>query len=240
MENDVRPIEELEEKLGYKFKNKNYITVALTHSSYSNEYKSKNETLPFNERLEFLGDSVLSIVVSSYIFEKYKNKQEGDLTKIRAAVVCEKALSKYASEISLGDYMYLGRGEALSGGRKRPSVTSDAFEAVLAAMYLDSEQSFENVEKFVLPFIEKEIDNITLAGAFVDYKTQLQQLVQQAEGEKLEYVLVGQHGPDHEKFFEIEARLNSNVIGRGEGRSKRDAEQKAAKEALILFGEVGK
>ena len=240
MENDVRPIEELEEKLGYKFKNKNYITVALTHSSYSNEFKSKNETLPFNERLEFLGDSVLSIVVSSYIFEKYKNKQEGDLTKIRAAVVCEKALSKYASEISLGDYMYLGRGEALSGGRKRPSVTSDAFEAVLAAMYLDSEQSFENVEKFVLPFIEKEIDNITLAGAFVDYKTQLQQLVQQAEGEKLEYVLVGQHGPDHEKFFEIEARLNSNVIGCGEGRSKRDAEQKAAKEALILFGEVGK
>ena len=240
MENDVRPIEALEEKLGYKFKNKNYITVALTHSSYSNEFKSKNETLPFNERLEFLGDSVLSIVVSSYIFEKYKNKQEGDLTKIRAAVVCEKALSKYASEISLGDYMYLGRGEALSGGRKRPSVTSDAFEAVLAAMYLDSEQSFENVEKFVLPFIEKEIDNITLAGAFVDYKTQLQQLVQQAEGEKLEYVLVGQHGPDHEKVFEIEARLNSNVIGRGEGRSKRDAEQKAAKEALILFGEVGK
>ena len=128
----------------------------------------------------------------------------------------------------------------MSGGRTRPSITSDAFEAVLAAIYLDSGEKFDNVEKFLLPFIDKEIDHITEEGAFIDYKTQLQQIVQQASGEILEYVLVGEKGPDHEKQFEIEARLNSNVIGHGVGRSKREAEQKAAREALILFGEIGK
>lgn len=240
MSTEIRPLSELEAKLGYTFKNKNYITVALTHSSYSNEVKSKGETLPFNERLEFLGDSVLSIVVSSHIFEKFKNKQEGDLTKIRAAVVCEKALSRFAGEIGLGEYMYLGHGEIISGGRTRPSITADAFEAVLAAIYLDSGEKFDSVEKFLLPFIEKEIERITEEGAFIDYKTQLQQIVQQANGEILEYVLVGEKGPDHDKQFEIEARLNSNVIGRGSGRSKRDAEQKAAREALVLFGQISK
>lgn len=240
MTNETESLSGLEEKLGYKFKDRYYLKVALTHSSYSNEYKAKGEMLPFNERLEFLGDSVLSIVVSTYLFEKYKNKQEGDLTKIRAAVVCEKALSRFAAEISLGDYMFLGRGEDSSGGRKRPSVTSDAFEAVLAAIYLDSGEKFDAVEKFLLPFIEKEIKRLTEDAAFVDYKTQLQQLAQQAEGEILEYVLVGSKGPDHNKIFEIEARLNSNVIGRGQGKTKRDAEQLAAKEALILFGEIEK
>ena len=240
MSSETKPLCELEEKIGYSFKNKNLITVALTHSSYSNEVKTKGEPLPFNERLEFLGDSVLSIVVSSFLFEKYKNKQEGDLTKIRAAVVCEKALSHFAAEIGLGDYMYLGHGEIISGGRTRPSITSDAFEAVLAAIYLDSDQTFGCVEKFLLPFIEKEIEHITDESAFIDYKTQLQQIVQQANGEILEYVLVGEKGPDHAKQFEIEARLNSNVIGKGIGRTKRDAEQKAAREALVLFGEVSR
>ena len=238
MNNQQKPISELEKEIGYTFKNKEIITVALTHSSYSNEMKSHGEKIQFNERLEFLGDSVLSIIVSSYIFEKYKNKQEGDLTKIRAAVVCEKALSKFAAKIGLGDYMYLGHGEEINNGRKRPSITADAFEALLAAIYLDSGENFDEVGRFLLPFIADEIEFITETGVFVDYKTTLQQIVQQANTEKLEYVLVGESGPDHNKNFSVEARLNSNVIGRGEGKTKREAEQIAAHEALVLFGEA--
>ena len=235
---EQKPMHELEQRIGYTFENKQYLTVALTHSSYSNEMKAKGEKVPFNERLEFLGDSVLSIVVSSYLFETYKNKQEGDLTKIRAAVVCEKALSKFASKIELGSYMFLGHGESMNQGRTRASIIADAFEALLAAMYLDSDETFGAVQKFLLPFIEAEIDYIASSGEFIDYKTNLQQIVQQASGELLEYVLVEETGPDHNKKFRVEARLNSNVIGRGTGKTKREAEQSAAREALVLFGEV--
>lgn len=240
MNNPIQPqsLEELENKIGYTFKNKEYITVALTHSSFSNEMKAKGQKVSFNERLEFLGDSVLSIVVSSYIFDKYKNKQEGDLTKIRAAVVCEKALAKYANTISLGDYMYLGHGEIMNNGRKRPSIIADAFEALLAAIYLDTGESYDVVERFLLPFVEKEIDYITEKGVFVDYKTALQQVVQQGSGEILEYVCTEESGPAHSRFFKVEARLNSNIIGHGEAKTKREAEQQAAHEALVLFGEA--
>jgi len=238
MNNEQRPITELENKIGHIFKNKNILKEALTHSSYSNEMKSKGERVFFNERLEFLGDSVLSVVVSSYIFEKYRNKQEGDLTKIRAAVVCEKALAKFASNIDLGSYMYLGHGEILNNGRNRPSIIADAFEALIAAIYLDTGESFGVVEHFLLPFIEAEIKHISEKGVFVDYKTTLQQIVQQVNGEILEYVLVAEEGPDHNKKFKVEARLNSNVIGHGCAKSKREAEQHAAHEALILFGEL--
>ncbi|MGN1346975.1 MAG: ribonuclease III [Eubacteriales bacterium] len=233
-----KPAEGLEARIGYTFQNKELLQVALTHSSYSNEKKSKGQKVPFNERLEFLGDSVLSIVVSSYIFEKYKSKQEGDLTKIRAAVVCEKALAKYAAAISLGDYMYLGHGESMNDGRHRPSITADAFEALLAAIYLDTGESFEVIERFLLPFIADEIDYITRTGVFVDYKTALQQVVQQVNGEILEYICTEESGPAHSRYFKVEARLNSNVIGRGEAKTKREAEQQAAHEALILFGEA--
>lgn len=233
-----RPLEELEERLGHTFKNKDYITVALTHSSYSNEMKAKGQRVPFNERLEFLGDSVLSIIVSSFIFDKYKNKQEGDLTKIRAAVVCEKALAKYAGEILLGEYMYLGHGEIMNNGRNRPSITADAFEAVLAAIYLDTNETFDTVERFLLPFIEREIDYIAEKGVFIDYKTALQQIVQQGGSEILEYVCTDEIGPAHSRRFKVEARLNSNIIGHGEAKTKREAEQQAAHEALILFGEA--
>lgn len=237
MNKDQKPMSGLEKEIGYTFKNKEFLKIALTHSSYSNEMKSKGEKVPFNERLEFLGDSVLSIIVSSYIFEKYKNKQEGDLTKIRAAVVCEKALSKFAAKIGLGDYMYLGHGEILNNGRHRPSITADAFEALLAAIYLDCDEKFDEVNRFLIPFISDEIEYITETGVFIDYKTSLQQIVQQANGEILEYVLVGESGPDHNKQFSVEARLNSNVIGRGCAKTKREAEQIAAHEALTLFGE---
>lgn len=237
MNNTEKAAVYLEEKIGYSFKNKEILTEALTHSSYSNESKSKGIKIECNERLEFLGDSVLSIIVSSYLFERYKNKQEGDLTKIRASVVCEKALAKFAGEIALGDYIRLGHGEALNNGRGRASILADAFEALLAAIYIDSDESFDMVSKFLLPFITTEIEEIKKSGVFVDYKTTLQQIIQQVEGERLEYVLIKESGPDHKKVFEVEARLNSNVIGHGSAGSKREAEQLAAKEALILFGE---
>lgn len=225
----------LEECLGYKFKNIELLRTATTHSSYVNEVRTKGESVECNERLEFLGDSVLSIIVSRYLFAEYKDIQEGDLTKIRASVVCEKALAKYSREIGLGDYLRLGKGEDNNNGRQRPSIIADAFEAVLGAFYIDTDFNSEPVAKFLLPFVTKEIEFIRSSASFVDYKTTLQQIVQQASGERLEYVLVGESGPDHSKIFMVEARLNSNVIGNGEGRSKREAEQMAAKKALEIF-----
>lgn len=208
---------------------------ALTHSSASNEFRSKGISVECNERLEFLGDSILSLIVSSYLYSLEVDINEGDMSKIRAAVVCEKALAKYARKISLGEYLILGHGESLNHGRERDSITSDAFEALLAAMYLDS-GSLKVPESLVLPFVVNEIGEIESTSSFIDHKTELQQIIQQVEGERLEYVLVSESGPDHNKIFEIEARLNSNVLGRGKASSKRKAEQLAAKEALTLFG----
>ena len=231
------PQEELEKKIGYVFKNKETLRCALTHSSYSNELKAKGKKIECNERLEFLGDSVLSTAVSEYLYSEYSENQEGDLTKIRAAVVCERALAKYSAKISLGEYIYLGHGEAMNNGRHRASITADAFEALLASMYLDSGYDMEVIRPFVLPFIKEEIEFISKNSTFIDYKTMLQQIIQQSEGEKLEYVLTGEKGPDHNKTFTVEARLNGDVIGSGTAHSKREAEQAAAKVALVLFGE---
>ena len=227
----------LEERIGYEFINKELLRQALTHSSYVNEHKGRGEELVCNERLEFLGDSVLSIIVSRYLFHEYSSRQEGDLTKIRAAVVCEKALAKYAKEISLGDFLSLGNGEDKNNGRQRASITSDAFEALLGAFYIDTGYNADRVALFLLPFVAKEIEFIRRGEAFTDYKTALQQIIQQASGERLVYTVVGESGPDHDKVFKVEARLNSNVIGVGEGSSKRAAEQAAAREALKLFGQ---
>ena len=232
-------ISELEKKIGYKFKNETFITTALTHSSYSNELRAKKISINCNERLEFLGDSVLSIIVSEYLFVKNKYLPEGELTKLRAELVCEKALSKYAATIELGEYMYLGHGEEKNNGRNRRSIIADAFEALLAAIYLDSEHNKETVAEFLMPFVKKEIEEISSEGRnTTDYKTALQQFVQQTEGDFLEYNVVGESGPDHMKIFEVDAMLNSNVIGHGSGKSKREAEQNAAKQALELFGEI--
>lgn len=227
----------LEKRLGYEFKNKALLRDALTHSSYINEHKNEKGRV-CNERLEFLGDSVLSIVVSGYLFSHYSSRKEGDLTKIRASVVCEKALAKYAKEINLGDYLYMGRGEEKGGGRCRPSVTSDAFEAVLGAFYIDSDEDIDKIAEFVIPFVNGEIEYISREESFLDYKTALQQIVQQANGEKLEYAVIEEKGPDHDKSYTVAAMLNSNVIGRGTGSSKREAELAAAKNALKLFGGV--
>ena len=228
------PTEELEEKIGYKFENINNLLLALTHSSYSNEMKARDIKADCNERLEFLGDSVLSYITSEYLYSEFYSLPEGDLSRIRASAVCEKSLYKLATSIGLGDYLLLGKGEENTNGRKRPSILADTFEALLAAIYLDG--GIENVKRFLLPIITPEISEITEKGKDLDYKTSLQQVVQQERGDILEYVITEESGPAHMKKFTVEARLNGNVIGRGSGGSKRAAEQNAAREALSLFG----
>ncbi len=225
----------LEGKLGYEFKNREILERALTHSSYSNESGAKNHHILCNERLEFLGDSVLSIIASEYLYNKFPDCPEGELTRMRAEVVCERALSGYAKKIDLGSYLLLGVGEERNNGRERKSILADAFEAMLAAVFLDCGGNIETIKAFIIPIISEEIRKLRSAGFSADPKTLLQQFVQQAEGDFLEYVLVGEEGPDHMKRFEIEARLNTNVIGKGKGSTKREAEQNAAREALELF-----
>ena len=227
-------LNELEKKIGYIFKNRKYLIRALTHSSYSNEAKARGEDIECNERLEFLGDSVLSLIVSSYLFKRYTDSYEGELSKIRSFTVSEKPLAQYAREIDLGSYLFLGRGEDNESGRNRASIISDAFEALIAAIYLDS--GLESAQRFVLPFAEKNVDIIEKEHLTIDYKSMLQQIVQQEKGEILEYELIEQTGPAHDREFSVIAKLNNNVIGRGRGKSKRAAEQNAAKEALELFG----
>ncbi len=227
-------LSELEEILGYKFVNTGILLRALTHSSFANEQRARGISVLCNERLEFLGDSVLSMVVSEYIFLNYPQMPEGELTLLRAGTVCERALGNYANNIKLGDYLYIGRGEERSNGRSRISILADAFEAILAALYLDG--GIDAVKTFVIPHIISEIKKIIKSGRTEDFKTMLQQIIQQEQGEKLVYILVDEIGPAHDRMFKVEARLNSNIIGHGEGKTKREAEQNAAREALDLFG----
>ena len=221
----------LEEASGYTFLNPRYLEVALTHSSYANENHGHCES---NERQEFLGDAVLSIIVSDYLFHNYKHLPEGQLTKMRASLVCEKTLSRFSKELGLGGYLMFGRGEEQMGGRERPSILCDAFEAFLAAIYLDG--GMAPARDFVLRFVKPSLDDFEKLS-FKDYKTQLQEIIQQNPEEQLTYMLTSETGPDHDKHFVVEVMLNSNPIGRGEGRSKKAAEQMAAKEALELMGE---
>ncbi len=221
---------ELEEKIGYTFRNPQLLEQALTHSSYANEGKKHGHN---NERLEFLGDSVLSVIVARHLFLTYKDLPEGELTKLRASLVCEKALDVFAGQIGLGKYLRLGKGEELTGGRERPSILADAFEALLAAIYIDG--GYEAAQTFVLGFIPRNLD-VRRKNKLSDYKTALQEIIQQNREERIEYVLVDEHGPDHAKVFTAEVLLNTNVIGRGTGSSKKQAEQNAAHEALKLMG----
>ncbi len=223
-------LDQLEEKIGYKFNNRKYLLIALTHSSYSNESNGK---LKSYERLEFLGDSVLSIITSDYIFRNCPEFPEGELSKLRASLVCERTLCEFSKKLDLGKYLKLSRGEKRSGGEKRSSILADVFESITAAIYLDS--GLEDAKNFVLKFIVPEIKNPTVRN-IRDYKTDLQEIVQKNPEDKIEYVLVGESGPDHNKFFSVEVLLDENVIGRGTGRSKKEAEQQAAKEALSLMG----
>ena len=221
----------LEQKLGYKFNNINLLKNALTHSSYANEVRNGFSS---NERLEFLGDSVLSIVVSDYIYKHYPNMPEGELTKLRASLVCEKSLCAFSRELELGSYLMLGKGGDKGGGRERDSILADAFEAVLAAIYLDG--GMEPARRHVMNFVLRELKH-TDDEVFKDYKTALQEIIQRNPEESVTYILIDESGPDHDKSFTVEVRLNSNVIGKGTGKNKKRAEQMAAKEALMLMGE---
>ena len=232
--NDEKPVRDFAKKIGHEFKNISILATALTHSSYSNEMKSKGVKTDCNERLEFLGDTVLSLITSEYIYLKLRDCKEGELTRIRATIVCEDSLFGFAESMDLGAALFLGNGEIISNGRNRKSTLADAFEAVLGAVFIDG--GLDAAKKFLMKFIENPISDIVKEGEIKDYKSLLQQIIQQNNGEVLEYVLVGESGPAHEKIFEVRAMLNSNIVGEGKGKSKKAAEQNAAKEALVLFG----
>ena len=220
-------MKELEELLGYRFRDPELLRLALTHSSYGNEQGDHRD----NERLEFLGDSVLGFLTAEYLFGAFGTLPEGELTKHRANAVCEKTLAEYARQIRLGDYLRLGKGEQRTGGANRPSILSDAFESVIAAIYLDG--GMEEARRFVLRFVSAAEAE---GQAVTDYKTLLQEVIQKNPDEHLSYVLAAERGPDHDKTFTVEVYLNSNCIGTGEGHSKKKAEQAAACEALALMG----
>ena len=215
----------LEEKLGYTFQDKSLLENALTHSSCANESKGR---LHSNERLEFLGDSILGMVVAEHLYRNHPDLPEGELTRTRAALVCEESLVEVAHDLGLGDYLKLGKGEEAGGGRTRPSIRADAVEAVLAAVYLDGGigSARKIIQKYIL---SREIEGLNSQR---DYKTALQELIQRESGQSLKYRLTGPEGPDHDKRFFVEVDLNGQPVGAGKGRSKKEAEQMAAKAAI--------
>ena len=216
----------LQKKLDYRFRDLSLLETAITHSSYANENR-KNGSVS-NERLEFLGDSVLGMAAATSIYNNKPYLSEGRMTKLRAVMVCEKSLAELAKELRLGEYLLLGRGEEKGGGRERPSILADAVEAVIAAVYLDG--GFAPVVKMVAGYLSPKADK--LESAIMDFKTELQEIVQEKPGQALSYHTVDEIGPDHLKVFIVEARLDGAVIGSGEGGSKKEAEQAAAKSAL--------
>jgi ribonuclease-3 len=219
---------ELQERIGYKFNEEGLLRQAMTHSSYAHEMHMKR--LSDNERLEFLGDAVLEIVSSEFLYNKYRNKPEGDLTKLRASIVCEPTLALCTEEIDLGKYLFLGKGEDRTGGRTRKSILSDAMEALIGSIYLDG--GFENAKAFILRFIMKDIEHKQL---FHDSKTLLQELIQSEQGATLEYILLSEEGPDHDKRFHVQVRVKDKALGEGIGHTKKGAEQEAAYKALIAL-----
>jgi ribonuclease-3 len=219
-------IKDLEAAIGYRFSNITLVQNALTHSSYANE--RWHDSLRSNERLEFLGDSILGMVVAEHLYKNFPNRPEGELTRMRADMVCEQTLAAAANRIGLGTHLLLGHGEEQGGGRNRNSILADAMESVIAACFLDG--GMDAALKVVQQFILVEVPVTKLHNA--DYKTKLQELVQQKKNQVLTYTLVGESGPDHDKQFAVEVRLNGNVVGSGTGSSKKRAEQKAAHTAI--------
>jgi ribonuclease-3 len=221
-------IGELENKIDYVFKNKQNLILALTHSSFANE--SRKEKLASNERLEFLGDAVLNIVISEMVYLQHNNLSEGEMTKVRANIVCESSLVKCANDIQLGEYLLLGKGEEATGGRTRASILSDAFESLIGAIYLDG--GIESARKFISTTMKHLLEDSVSGVIFLDYKTQLQELIQKSGEHKISYEVLKEKGPDHNKLFVSQVVIDEKVMGTGEGRSKKEAEQKAAKAAL--------
>lgn len=218
-------LKELESAIGYEFSSKQLLTHALTHSSYTNDRKMDKKMC--NERMEFLGDAILEMISSEYLYKNYSEKDEGELTKLRASLVSEKPLASVASSIQLGNYLFLGHGEERTGGRSRDSVTSDAVEALIGAIYLDG--GIEPAKKFVHHFILNDIENKQL---FYDSKTVLQEMIQKYHKGTLKYVLVKEEGPDHDKSYGMNAVVDDRIVGYGEGRTKKAAEQEAAYNAI--------
>ena len=222
-------MKDIEAEIGYKFNNAKLLKTALTHSSYANEARTES-----NERLEFLGDSVLSIIVSEYLFKRLKNVAEGTLSKYRASLVCEQSLYEISKQINLSELIYLGRGEEMTGGRKRHSIVSDAFEAVIAAIYLDG--GMETARKWVINLMRDSIEDVAEGHRSNDYKTMLQEVFQKGNTGKVTYRTVAEKGMDHNKTFEVEVLVDGAPRGRGEGHSKKEAEQDAAQKLYVSLG----
>lgn len=215
----------LEKEINYEFKNKNNLKMAMTHSSYANEHRMNK--LLNNERIEFLGDAVLELVTSEYLFLNFKTLPEGELTKLRASIVCEQSLAYCAKKINLGEFIMLGKGEESCGGRKKDSITSDTMEALIGAIFLDG--GITNAKEFILKFI---LDDMEESQLFFDSKTILQEYLQSKHEKELTYELVGCDGPDHDRKYKVNAVLGDEIIGQGVGRSKKSAEQEAAYNAI--------
>ena len=223
----MKEIDELQKKIGYSFHNTDLLMTALTHSSYLNESKGKDVIPEDNERLEFFGDAIIEFFVSEYLFSQYADTPEGDMTKLRASMVCEQSLAECSRQIGLGSYLNMGKGEESSGGRNRPSIISDAFEALTAAIYLDSGR--ESAEQFIRKHLIQVLAHKTL---FFDAKTRLQEIVQKDVNAKLTYELISEEGPSHSKVFITAVFLNGKEIGRGQGHSKKASQQEAAVRAI--------
>lgn len=232
---DIKELNGFEEIINYKFNNIATLEKSLTHSSYSNEDKSYSKVN--NERLEFLGDAVLSITVSRFIFDKFPDYPEGDLTKLRSQVVCEDTLSMVAANLNIGRFLLLGKGEEASGGRERKSILADAVEAIIAAIYIDG--GYRKAEEFVLANLTKYIQLAVKGKIVTDFKSYLQEYYQsKSQSCKIRYVVTKEEGPDHEKMFHVNVLVNKQVVGKGSGKSKKLAEQDAAKNALMSEGQL--
>lgn len=219
---------ELEKIIDYKFNNKSLLKNALIHTSYAHE--SSMETVKSNERLEFLGDTILNMIVSEYIYNKKPEISEGNMTKVRAEIICEDCLYEAALKLGYGDYILLGNGEIKNGGNRRPSILSDAFEAITAAIYLDSD--FSKAKKFVLSALKEKIDKVVMNIGDKDHKTKLQELLQMKSRGKISYEIIKEDGPEHEKEYTSVVKFNDKILGQGMGKSKKEAEQNAAGDAL--------
>ena len=218
-------INKIEESIGYKFKNKDLLINALTHTSYAHENNKES-----NEKLEFLGDSILEFVSSKYIYNKYPNLQEGEMTKVRATVVCEESLYKIAKSHGFGEFLFLGRSEVKTGGKNRPAILADSVEAVIAAIYLDG--GLQEADKFIIENLDKEIEKATKHVGDKDYKTVLQEKLQEHGEVKIEYEIINETGPDHDKYFEAQVKCNGKILAQAKGKSKKEAHMHAAKKAL--------
>lgn len=226
----MEQIKEFQEKIGYQFQQEGLLRQALTHSSYANEHRMKK--LSDNERLEFLGDAVLEIVTSDFLYHEHSDVPEGELTRVRASIVCEQTLAFCTRALNLGDYLFLGKGEDQTGGRKRKSILSDAFEAIIGAIYLDG--GFANAKEFIHRFVLNNVEHMQL---FYDSKTILQEIVQANFKEVISYHLIGEEGPDHNKTFRVAVHIGEEEYGVGEGRTKKAAEQEAAYISILKLHE---